>query len=112
MKKKLYKNEEEINSLFIKKKLIKLKKQDYLSINLSIYVYICMYFHVYVHLVILTININISISRIFSLKSFVKNIYSSKFQKNLICAWKLSLNKGNYALKIDGGRQTDIQSLL
>ena len=27
-------------------------------------------------------------------------------KKYLICAWKLSLNNGNYALKIDGGRQT------
>ena len=27
-------------------------------------------------------------------------------KKNLICAWKLSVNEGNYALKIDGGRQT------
>ena len=33
-------------------------------------------------------------------------------KKYLICAWKLSLNKGNYALKIDGGRQEDGQSLL
>ena len=30
-------------------------------------------------------------------------------KKNLICAWKLSLNEGNYALKIDGGRQKDRQ---
>ena len=39
-----------------------------------------------------------------------------KSKKYLICAWKLSLNEGNYALKIDGGRQndrqTDRQSLL
>ena len=28
-------------------------------------------------------------------------------KKCLICAWKLSLNEGNYALKMDGGRQTD-----
>ena len=55
MKKKFYKNEKEINRLCILKKLIKLKKQDYLSINLSIYVlyilyiiYIFMYFYVYV----------------------------------------------------------------
>ena len=37
-------------------------------------------------------------------------------KKYLICAWKLSLNEGNYALKIYGGRQkdrqTDRQSLL
>ena len=50
------------------------------------------------------------LSRIFSLKvkSFVKNIYPCKIPKKyLIFAWKLSLNKGNSALKIDGGRQTD-----
>ena len=32
-------------------------------------------------------------------------------KKNLICAWKLSLNKGNYALKIDDGRQTERQTV-
>ena len=42
MKKKLYKNEEDINRLCILKKLIKLKKQDYLSI-LSIYLSMCIY---------------------------------------------------------------------
>ena len=44
----------------------------------------------------------------------------AKSKKNLICAWKISLNEGNYAIKIDGGRQaerqkdrqTDRQSLL
>ena len=34
MKKKLYKIEEEINRLCILNKLIKLKKQDYLSISI------------------------------------------------------------------------------
>ena len=33
-------------------------------------------------------------------------------KKYLICAWKLLLNEGKFALKIDGGRQTDRQSLL
>ena len=28
-------------------------------------------------------------------------------KKNLICTWKLSFNEGNYAIKLDGGRQTD-----
>ena len=31
-------------------------------------------------------------------------------KKNLICAWKLSCNEGNYALRIDGGRQKDRQT--
>ena len=30
-------------------------------------------------------------------------------KKYLICAWKLSLNEGNFAIKIDGGRQKDSQ---
>ena len=49
------------------------------------------------------------LSRIFYLEIFVKNNKPCKIQdKYLICAWKLSLlNEGNYALKIDGGRQTE-----
>ena len=31
-------------------------------------------------------------------------------KKYPICAWKLSLNEGNYAFKIDGGRQKDRQT--
>ena len=31
-------------------------------------------------------------------------------KKYLNCVWKLSLSKGNYALKIDGGRQPDRQT--
>ena len=31
-------------------------------------------------------------------------------KKYLICAKKLSLNEGNYAFKIDGGRQNDRQT--
>ena len=31
-------------------------------------------------------------------------------KKFLICAWKLLVNEGKYALKIDGGRQTDRQT--
>ena len=50
MKKKLYKNKKEINRFCILKKLIKPKKKNYLSINLSyyvsLYIYICMYFYV------------------------------------------------------------------
>ena len=43
------------------------------------------------------------------MKKFCKEylVLQNSPQKYLICAWKLSLNKGNYALKIDGGRQTD-----
>ena len=45
MKKKLYKNEEEINRLCILKKLIKLKKQDYLSIYVYVFLCICISGH-------------------------------------------------------------------
>ena len=55
-----------------------------------------------------------------SSSTVVKNIYPQNFLKeylalqntpqNLIYAWKLSLNEGNYALKIDGGRQTERQT--
>ena len=38
------------NRLCILEKLIKLKKQDYISINPSIVVYICMYLYVNVYL--------------------------------------------------------------
>ena len=41
-----------------------------------------------------------------------KSSFLGGSEKNLICARKLLLNKGNYAIKIDGGRQTDRQSLL
>ena len=34
----------------------------------------------------------------------------AKSKKYLICAWKLSLNEGNNALKLDGGRQTERQT--
>ena len=37
----------------------------------------------------------------------LQRTFSPAKKKYLICAWKLSLNEGKYALKIDGGRQTD-----
>ena len=45
----------------------------------------------------------------FPLKVLYRILSPAKFlKKYLICAWKLSLHKGNYALKIDGvDRQTD-----
>ena len=45
------------------------------------------------------------------MKKFCKE-YSAlqNSRKKLICAWKLSLNEGNYAIKIDGGRQKDRQT--
>ena len=39
------------------------------------------------------------------LKRIISPAKSKK--KYLICAWKLSVNEGNYALKIDGVRQKD-----
>ena len=58
MKKKSYKNKEEINRLCILKKLIKTYETRLsLSICLSIYIY------VYVYLVILTINIIVNIAK-------------------------------------------------
>ena len=37
-----------------------------------------------------------------------KKLYKNEKEINRLCIFKkLSLNKGNYALKIDGGRQTD-----
>ena len=45
------------------------------------------------------------------MKKFCKEYLALQIpQKYLICAWKLSLNEGNYALIIDGGRQTDRQN--
>ena len=49
-------------------------------------------------------------SRIFPLKSFVKNNSPANFpppKKKSYLRLEISLNKGNYALKIDGGTQTD-----
>ena len=39
------------------------------------------------------------------MKKFCKEYLSLQNQKKyLICAWTFSLNEGNYALEIDGGR--------
>ena len=63
-------------------------------------------------LVILTINIIFSrCKEYFPIEIVVKNIQPCKIQKRyLICAWNLSLNEGNYAIIIDGGRQKDRQT--
>ena len=61
---------------------------------------------VYVYLAILTIILNVVKNIFFEI--FVKNIKHCKIPKKyLICAWKLSLNKSNYAIQIDGVRQQD-----
>ena len=82
MKKKLFKNEEEINllALYIK------------EINMYVFLCICIsghpnYQYQYIN---------------------IKNIFCKIPKKYLIYAWKLSL-RGNYALKIDAGRQTERQ---
>ena len=45
------------------------------------------------------------------MKKFCKEYLAlQNSNKSLICAWKLTLNEGNYALKIDGGRLTERQT--
>ena len=49
--------------------------------------------------------------RYLRIKKFCKEYLALQNPKKyLICAWKLLVNEGNYALKIDGDRQTDRQT--
>ena len=81
MKKKLYKNEEVLWRIFSPEKSppkILFAPRNYHSIKVTTHSKV--------------------LYRIFS---------SEKSKKYLIFAWKLLVNEGNYALKIDGGRQKD-----
>ena len=91
MKKKLYKNKEESPS----------KCQSSSTYYLNYHLLHPNYqYHLQLHVVKYIFHWN-SCKECLALQN-PKNIF--------FCAWKLSLIKGNYALKIDGGRQKDRQT--
>ena len=107
----------------MKKKLHKKEEEKNLRCKKLIYIYVCvmrMYGFIIIISIIMSIIISIIMSMIISIISVIISIIISinsiiisisiivpKSSKSSSLSWQLSLNDGYYAIKIDGGRQTD-----